>query len=300
MKKYLLPILLLAFSVSCSTRKRILYPSSPEVGVQQTESPYGYFNFAEEEVKNGSSFTAFLWPNDSATPLATIVDKVTRESRQIDVLAKQFRSDEKRLIREQELLVQVCEKETVKPEPTSELRDCDKMVKEKKVKEACVCLTNNQPLLAGLTEKNIQSRLDGIKRILTLVEPPHWLLGGSLAAYRSSVKISPEGVSIRLMSFQRPDMIYKTNSDQSEGRIDNAKYDVRKKILSFRVLEKDEAGVETGNTFEFVMERGRAAEGPTEITRFKGDVIMKNKEGKVVRIGTAKFDGEWSAEQADN
>lgn len=83
------------------------------------------------------------------------------------------------------------------------------------------------------------------------------------------------------------------DTNPNVGRILYAEYNSFTKSLSFAILEKSN-GVSTGNVYYFLMERGGAPEGATDLARFKGNFQKVGIVGQTLGIGAAKFDGDWT------
>lgn len=330
MKQFLvfLAALTVLSTTSCTTKNNSVtknLPKMPDGALKKPTSEDGSLNLKSDKLLPlGYTFSAFLWPvNPLNGSLAHLAKVVTIDSRQIDVLTKEFRDLNSRLNRESSLWTTYrCIAETDKAEERKELEDCEKTINEKGAHEACVCIVSNQPLLVAKLQVSIQNRVVLGQKITEAIEADkdnqkNWLLGGTVegSGVGSKVTISQleDGLlksSVRLENFGSLGTFYKSvdvpadakldecglpieETPSLTGRIIKTNYDIQTKLLTFTLISMVE-GDEKGTRYEFVMERGFIPNGSPELTRFKGDLFKKNCAGNTVAVGSAKFDGIWT------
>lgn len=315
--KFLLQLGIVATLISCSTQsqdvKRFPLVLNNKGGSEKPKEVFGSMQVTETDLDVGHTFSAFLWPNKPKGNLSDLVEDVTKLSREIDYLTKEYRERNARMIMEKSYWSSWrCVKETDLPTPGTEPQDCLKLMSEATdgAKKACSCLLTNEPLLKELNLNNLLKRKDIGTKIVSMVEDDNepgnnWMLGGGedLSTRVGSVlKIRPgkEGkafdIYIRLKHFGQEGMIYKTNSTgeaEKEGQIVDANFDAEKNLLTFKLLEKVD-GVVTGNRFEFSMEKGFVKDGSPDLVRLKGNMIKVSPDGKTISLGGAKFDAQWN------
>jgi hypothetical protein len=113
----------------------------------------------------------------------------------------------------------------------------------------------------------------------------------SISDQGTTISILPSNEGRPVVEVTLADFYRKGNTQSTEmegpGKIQNASYDVERKLLRFDVPELDAQGNSTGAVFIFALERAPDFLG---MARFSGDANLV-KDGVVLQHGIAKFEG---------
>lgn len=154
-------------------------------------------------------------------------------------------------------------------------------------KELKMCEENQTRRLAIPEEQDAarQSALPYLAKIMLAIDPDQQHIENSKALDVTGTRITlnEDGApSVSLGNFLVPGY----SPSVANGKIQNAKYDVKLRVLSFDVPEVDASLQPTGLTYHFAMERGND-HGP--LARFTGDMNLMDGS-KIVRYGSARID----------